>query len=110
MQLQIWTLNYSLLQSREDKSLILRHLRLEIMPEPCEDPTEELVIEKLDENGERWVKKYVGGGAHFVNWLEQYKEIYGERNVAVEEVAAPDFSCYKQGKEKMFRIWVKEKK
>lgn len=80
------------------------------MSEPCENPTEELVIEKLDGNGERWVKKYVGGGEHFANWLEQYKEIYGEINVAVEEVTAPDLSCYKQGNEKMFRIWVKEKK
>jgi hypothetical protein len=110
MQQQTWTLNHSSQQSPKDKSLILRHLRLETMSKSCEDPTEKLVIEKLDKNGERWVKKYVGGGLHFVNWLTQYKEIYGERNVAIEEVAAPDFSCYKQGKEKIFRIWVKEKK
>ncbi|MCW4000733.1 MAG: hypothetical protein NWE93_10875 [Candidatus Bathyarchaeota archaeon] len=64
----------------------------------------------LNAHGERWVKKYVGGGAHFVNWLEQYKEIYGEVTVEVEEVAASDFSCYKKGKEKMFRIWVKEER
>ncbi|MCL5877368.1 MAG: hypothetical protein M1540_06110 [Candidatus Bathyarchaeota archaeon] len=80
------------------------------MPESCADPREELIIEKLDEHGERWVKKYAGGGAHFVNWLAQYREIYGETNVEVEEVAAPDFSCYTQDKEKMFRIWVKEEK
>ena len=80
------------------------------MSEPCVDPTEELVIEKLDEHGERWVKKYVGGGLHFANWLEQYKEIYGEKNVTVEEIVTPDFSCYTQGEEKLFRIWVKENK
>lgn len=80
------------------------------MSEPCVNPQEELVVEKLDENGATCVKKYVGEGSHFANWLEQYEEIYGKENVAVEEVAAPDFSCYKQGKEKMFRIWVKEKK
>ena len=30
---------------------------------------EDLVLEKVDEHGERWVKKYVGGGSHFFNWL-----------------------------------------
>ena len=80
------------------------------MPESCVDPREELVIEKLAENGAKWIKKYVGGGAHFVNWLAQYKEIYGKENVAVEEAATSDFSCYKDGKEKMYSIWVKEKK
>ncbi len=44
------------------------------MSEPCENPTEELVIEKLDENGERWVKKYVGGGVHFANWLSSIRK------------------------------------
>ena len=71
---------------------------------------EELVLEKLDEQGKRWVKKYVGGSAHFTNWLEQYREIYGETNVKVEEVDSGGFSCFEIGKEKMFRIWVKEKK
>ena len=45
---------------------------------------EDLVRERVDENGDRWTKKYVGGGDHFLNWLEQYKEIYGEKNVNVE--------------------------
>jgi len=45
-----------------------------------------LVKERIDKNGEKWVKKYVGGGAHFLNWLEQYKEVYGERNVDIEEI------------------------
>jgi hypothetical protein len=79
------------------------------MPDVCIDPKEELVREKLDECGVRWVKKYLGGGVHFDNWLAQYVEIYGASNVAVEEVAAPDSSCYGQGGERLFRIWVKEK-
>ena len=70
---------------------------------------EDLVMERVNEKGERWTKKYVGGGAHFLNWLEQYKEIYGERNVDVEEVDSKGFSCFEYGKEKMFRIWVREK-
>ena len=78
------------------------------MPEGMDQ--EELVSEKVDEQGERWVKKYVGGGAHFVNWLEQYREVYGEKDVAVEEVDSSGFSCFEAGREKMFRIWVKEKK
>lgn len=69
---------------------------------------EELVLEKVDEN--RWVKKYVGGGAHFVNWLKQYREVYGEKDVEIEEIDSKGFSCFEIGKEKMFRIWVKEKK
>jgi len=71
---------------------------------------EELVSEKVDEQGRRWVKKYVGGGAHFANWLEQYIEIYGEKDVEIEEVDTSGYSCFEMGKEKMFRIWVKEKK
>ncbi|HZK52773.1 MAG TPA: hypothetical protein VFC84_01015, partial [Desulfosporosinus sp.] len=47
---------------------------------------EDSVLEKVDEHGERWVKKYVGGGAHFVNWLEQYREVYGEKYVEIEEI------------------------
>ena len=71
---------------------------------------EELVRERLDKEGEKWIKKYVGGGAHFVNWLEQYKEIYGEKNVELEEVDSRGFSCFEKGNEKMYRIWVKERK
>jgi hypothetical protein len=71
---------------------------------------EDLVREKKDLNGEIWVKKYVGGGAHFINWLEQYREIYGEENVRIEEIDSEGFICFKEGKEKMFRIWVKETK
>jgi hypothetical protein len=71
---------------------------------------EELVLEKLDEHGNRWVKKYVGGGAHFVNWLEQYREIYGIEDVEIEEIDSRGFRCFEISKEKMFRIWVKETK
>jgi hypothetical protein len=71
---------------------------------------EELVLERVDERGNRWVKKYVGGGAHFVNWLEQYREVYREKDVEIEEIDSRGFSCFEMGKEKMFRIWVKEMK
>jgi hypothetical protein len=71
---------------------------------------EELVRERIDEKGERWTKKYVGGGAHFVNWLEQYKEVYGKKNVNTEEIDSTGFSCFEKGNEKMYRIWVKERK
>ena len=71
---------------------------------------EDRVREKIDRNGKRRIKKYVGGGAHFLNWLEQYREVYGEENVDIEEVDPRGFSCYDIGNEKMYRIWVKEKK
>lgn len=71
---------------------------------------EEGFRERTDTNGEKWTKKYFGGGAHFLNWLEQYKEVYGNENVEVEEIDPTGFSCFEKGKEKMYRIWVKEKK
>jgi hypothetical protein len=70
---------------------------------------EEMVKERVDWKGEKWTKKYVGGGAHFLNWLEQYREIYGEEAVETEEIDSRGFSCFEKGNEKMFRIWVKEK-
>jgi len=70
---------------------------------------EEMVKERIDRNGEKWTKKCVGGGAHFVNWLEQYKEVYGEKNVEIEEIDSRGFSCFEKGNEKMYRIWVKER-
>jgi len=70
---------------------------------------EEMVKERIDRNGEKWTKKYAGGGAHFVNWLEQYKEVYGEKNVEIEEIDSRGFSCFEKGNEKMYRIWVKER-
>ena len=71
---------------------------------------EEMVKERIDKNGQRWIKKYIGGGAHFLNWLEQYREIYGEEKVEIEEIDPKGFSCFIKGNEKMFRIWVKEAK
>ncbi|MBN1357148.1 hypothetical protein JW988_00095 [Candidatus Bathyarchaeota archaeon] len=71
---------------------------------------EESVRERIDKKGEKWTKKYFGGGAHFLNWLEQYKEVYGEKNVEIEEIDSRGFGCFERGNEKMYRIWVKEKK
>ena len=45
---------------------------------------ENQVRKKIDEKGNKWRKLYFGGGAHFRNWLEQCKEIYGEEDVEVE--------------------------
>ena len=68
------------------------------------------IKKRTDKEGRKWVKKYVGGGGHFLNWLEQFIEIYGEENVETEEIDSEGFSCYEDDKEKMFRIWVREKK
>jgi hypothetical protein len=71
---------------------------------------EELIKERIDKNGEKWTKKYVGGGAHFLNWLEQYKEVYGEKNVETEVIDSRGFNCFEKSNEKLCRIWVKESK
>jgi len=71
---------------------------------------EDSVRERIDDKGEKWAKKYFGGGAHFLNWLEQYREVYGEENVEIEEIDSREFCCFNKGNEKMYRIWVKEKK
>ncbi len=65
---------------------------------------EERVQERVDEKGNRWVKVYFGGGAHFRNWLEQAKEL-GE--VQVEEVSSQGFRCFEATGEKLYRIWLK---
>ena len=65
---------------------------------------EELVSERVDEKGVKWIKVYFGGGAHFRNWLEQCKEM-GE--VMVEEVDSGGFKCFEEGEEKLYRIWMK---
>jgi hypothetical protein len=67
---------------------------------------EDLVRDKVDEEGNRWRKVYFGGGAHFRNWLEQCREL-GE--VEVEEVDSKGFKCFEEGGEKLYRIWMKEK-
>jgi uncharacterized protein with GYD domain len=65
---------------------------------------EDLVRERVDEKGVKWKKVYFGGGTHFQNWLEQCKEM-GE--VMVEEVDPTGFKCFEEGKEKLYRIWMK---
>ena len=62
------------------------------------------VQERIDEKGNKWRKVYLGGGAHFRNWLVQCKEL-GE--VEVEEVDSTGFKCYEEDGEKAYRIWVK---
>ena len=69
---------------------------------------EELVRERIDNEGNRWKKVYYGGGAHFRNWLEQFTELWGEGNVEVEEVDSSGLKCYEEGGEKMCRIWVRD--
>lgn len=65
---------------------------------------EELVQERVGEDGTRWRKVYFGGGLHFESWLAQCKEL-GE--VAVEEVDPTGFKCFEENDEKMYRIWMK---
>ena len=65
---------------------------------------EALVTERVDEKGNKWIKVYFGGGAHFKNWLEQCKEL-GE--VMVEEVDPAGFKCFAESGEKLYRIRMK---
>ena len=65
---------------------------------------EELVKERVDEDGNKWRKVYFGGGEHFKNWLVQCKEL-GE--VMVEEVDATGYKCFELAGEKLYRIWLK---
>ncbi len=65
---------------------------------------EELIQERIDEEGNGWRKVYFGGGEHFKNWLAQCREL-GE--VMVEEVDSTGYKCFEEGGEKLFRIWVK---
>jgi hypothetical protein len=65
---------------------------------------EEQVKEKIDAEGNRWRKAYFGGGEHFRNWLAQCREL-GE--VMVEEVDSKGFTCFEEGGERLYRIWVK---
>lgn len=69
---------------------------------------EDQVRERIDENGNRWLKVYFGGGAHFRNWLDQTQELRGKENVDVEELESVGLQCFEQGGEKMYRIWVRE--
>jgi len=63
--------------------------------------------ERTDASGIRWRKVYTGGGAHFRHWLEQFKEIYGEENLSVEEEDPTGFACFEQSGEKMYSVWLK---
>ena len=65
---------------------------------------EDLVKERIDEEGNKWEKVYFGGGQHFKNWLEQCEEL-GE--VIVEEVNSTGYKCFEDGGEKLYRIWMK---
>ena len=71
---------------------------------------EDKVREKVDARGNKWRKVYFGGGPHFQNWLEQTIELCGKNNVEVEEVKIAGLSCFSEGGEGMYRIWVKEGK
>lgn len=65
---------------------------------------EELVQERIDEEGNKWKKVYFGGGDHFKNWLTQCREL-GE--VMVEEVDSKGYKCFEEAGEKLYRIWMK---
>jgi len=65
---------------------------------------EELVQERIDEEGNKWKKVYFGGGDHFKNWLAQCREL-GE--VIVEEVDSKGYKCFEEAGEKLYRIWMK---
>jgi hypothetical protein len=65
---------------------------------------EDQIKERVDEAGNRWTKVYFGGGEHFRNWLEQCREL-GE--VMVEEVDSTGYTCFEQGGEILYRIWMK---
>jgi hypothetical protein len=71
---------------------------------------EESIQERTDQKGVKWRKLYFGGGAHFRNWLTQCIEIYGEENIAIEDIDSTGFRCFEESEEKMHRIWVKERK
>ena len=63
--------------------------------------------EKTDESGNKWRKLYTGGGSHFRHCLEQFKEVYGEGNLVVEEEDPSGYTCFEQSGEPMFSIWLK---
>lgn len=68
---------------------------------------EESVKEKVDESGFKWRKVYLGGGTHLSNWLDQFKEIYGEENIQTEEIGSGGLACFERSGEKLIRIWAK---
>lgn len=68
---------------------------------------EENVRSRRDEDGTLWRKVYFGGGEHLRNWLAQCRELAGEENVKLEQVEAKGLTCFEQGGEGLFRIWVR---
>ena len=82
----------------------------------CENSAAERIAEeddlqeKVDAEGNRWRKVYFGGGAHFQNWLDQVRELRGEENVEIEEVDSRGFQCFEESGERLYRIWVRQKK
>lgn len=83
---------------------MVRHIN-ETTNEACHrNLEEEQIRERIDEQGNKWVKVYFGGGNHLKNWLEQCQEL-GE--VQVEEVSHQGLKCYEDGGEKLYRIWLK---
>jgi len=68
---------------------------------------EPIAAERTDSSGNRWRKVYTGGGSHFRHWLEQFKEIYEEENILVEEEDATGFACFEQADERMYSVWLK---
>ena len=81
------------MQQKEEQKAVLERIR-----------EEDLIRERIDEQGNRWCKVYFGGGSHFRNWLEQFKEL-GE--VQVEEVDPSGFKCFEESGEKLYRVWLK---
>ncbi len=69
---------------------------------------EEEVRRRVDKEGNKWIKVYFGGGAHYRNWLSQAIELNGKQNVKVEEVDSRGLQCYEESGEKVYRIWVRE--
>jgi len=65
---------------------------------------EELVRERVDEQGNKWRKAYFGGGEHFKNWLAQCREL---GDVQVEEVNSTGYKCFEEAGDRLYRIWVK---
>jgi len=74
----------------------------------CEMQSEEKIREKIDDDGTKWRKVYMGSGEHFNNWLSQVIELNGEDNVKVEEVAPKGLRCYEDSGIKAYRIWIKD--
>lgn len=71
---------------------------------------EESIRKRTDENGVKWFKAYFGGGAHYRNWLDQTKEVFGEENLFIEEVDFTGLRCFEESDDKAYRIWVKEER